>query len=99
LEELKNELHSLRSKYENLQQKYASLNLLYMEHVHLNGSLRCAASAGSTGTTGTEMGAPKNAFQEEGNAASRLFELQQSDVAAWLSATSQMNLNHDFRRS
>lgn len=109
-EDLENELHTLRSRYENLQEKYASLHLLYMQRVSFDGSMwGSVSSAGTVGTTVTtgssentvgsgrrenDVGAsqpPPKEEKEDSEHVEVQLQLQQADVATWLSAIGQAN--------
>lgn len=109
-EDLENELHTLRSRYENLQEKYASLHLLYMQRVSFDGSMwGSVSSAGTVGTTATtgssentvgsgrrenDVGAsqpPPKEEKEDSEHVEVQLQLQQADVATWLSAIGQAN--------
>jgi hypothetical protein len=107
-EDLENELHSLRSKYENLQEKYSSLHMLYMQRVSFDGSTWGSISSAGTVSTMVTAGTPENPVGP-GNTESNVgasqqllkkdhpgspnieFQLQQADVASWLSAMVQTN--------
>lgn len=99
LEDLEKELHSLRSKYENLQEKYAGLHLLYMQRVNVDGGMWTAGGAGTVGSSGSagsfkiaERGVRTSPqIVEKGREGSQHLEFQQADVAAWLSATGEVN--------
>lgn len=86
----------LRSRHESLQEKYASLNLLYMQRVGFDGSMHSAGSMGTVSTAESsrcaesEVGFSQVGLKEYG-VEIQTPEPQQGDVAAWLSATGQMN--------
>jgi hypothetical protein len=89
----------LRSRYESLQEKYANLHLLYMQRVGFDGNAgpvgsasiaRTSGAAGASGTAETNVGAPQQ-LMKGGNEINQHLDLQQADVAAWLSATDQLN--------